>query len=64
MTKKKEPGIEEITLRDFFAAFALQGMLSEPTLQATMQEFAKRSYLIADAMIEARQKNWRLPKND
>lgn len=56
MTKKKDPGIEEITLRDFFATFAVQALISEPTLQATEKEFAERAYSIADAMLEARKK--------
>ena len=56
MSKKKEPGIEEITLRDFFAAFAVQAMISEPNLVATEKEFAERAYVIADAMLEARKK--------
>lgn len=55
MTKKKEtPGIEEIKLRDFFAAFIIQGLIAEPSLQATEEEFAKRAYKVADAMMEAR----------
>ena len=56
MTKKKEPGIEEITLRDFFAAFIVQGLIAEPTLQATEKEFAERAYKVAQEMMEARKK--------
>lgn len=56
MTKKKEVGIEEIKLRDFFAAFVVQGLIAEPSLQATEQEFAEKAYVIADAMLEARKK--------
>ena len=41
-------------LRDYFAAKALQGMLAEPSLRATPEEFAQRAYIIADAMIKAR----------
>jgi hypothetical protein len=41
-------------LRDYFAAKALQGMLAEPSLKATPQEFAQRSYMVADAMLKAR----------
>jgi hypothetical protein len=41
-------------LRDYFAAKALQGMLAEPSLKATPQEFAERSYMVADAMLKAR----------
>lgn len=56
MTKKKEPSIEELTLRDFFAAFAIMGMISEPSLKATEKEFADRAYVIATEMLEARKK--------
>ena len=43
-----------LTIRDYFAAKALQGLISEPTLTATMDEFANRAYQIADAMLKAR----------
>ena len=42
------------TLRDQFAMAALQGLLAEPNLCATHEEFAERAYRQADAMIEAR----------
>jgi hypothetical protein len=41
-------------LRDYFATQALQGMLAEPSLKATPEEFAQRAYMIADAMLQAR----------
>jgi len=41
-------------LRDYFAAKALQGMLAEPSLKATPEEFAQRSYMVADAMMKER----------
>jgi len=41
-------------MRDYFAAKALQGMLAEPSLKATPQEFAQRAYMVADAMMKAR----------
>ena len=45
-----------MTLRDYFAAKALQALISEPSLQATMDEFAHRAYQIADAMMQERLK--------
>ena len=44
---------EEMTLRDYFAAKALQGMLARerPT---NPKAYAQNSYEIADAMMEAR----------
>ena len=45
---------DELTLRDYFAAKALQGMLSDSTLQGEYTEFALRAYRIADAMIKER----------
>ena len=41
-------------MRDYFAAKALQGMLAEPSLKATPEEFAERAYMVADAMMKAR----------
>ena len=41
-------------LRDYFAAKALQGMLAETSLKATVEEFANKSYELADAMMKAR----------
>jgi hypothetical protein len=46
---------EGMTLRDYFAAKAMQGMLSEPSLRATPEEFATESYNVADAMLKARE---------
>lgn len=45
-----------MTLRDYFAAKAMQGLISEPSIQGTMDEFAHRAYAIADAMLTAREK--------
>lgn len=43
-----------LTIRDYFAAKALQGMLAEQTIKGTPTEFAEMSYAVADAMLEAR----------
>ena len=43
-----------MSLRDYFAAKALQGMIAEPSLKATPEEFAQKAYMIADAMLKAR----------
>jgi len=45
-----------MTLRDYFAAKALAGMLADPKLMGRPQEFAERSYALADAMILERAK--------
>ena len=45
-----------MTLRDYFAAKAMQAMIAEPSLKATPEEFAQRSYMVADAMIKERGK--------
>ena len=44
-----------MTLRDYFAAKALQGLLASE-VNDSMQEFISRSYKIADAMMEERLK--------
>lgn len=58
MTKKKTIGIEEITLRDFFAAFVIQSYMQNEIWNPDTYEVAARSaYWVADAMIEQRTKN-------
>jgi len=40
-------------LRDYFAAKAMQGLLAS-SVRAPLDEFVKRAYEVADAMMEAR----------
>ena len=42
------------TLRDYFAAKALQGLLSDSNMQASRIEFAAEAYAMADAMLQVR----------
>lgn len=44
-----------MTLRDYFAAKAMQGLLSSD-VNAPLETFAKQSYKVADAMLAAREK--------
>ena len=44
-----------MTLRDYFAAAALQGMLSDPDRRGAGSEFAQAAYSCADAMLKARE---------
>ena len=46
-----------LTVRDYFAAKALQGYLSSPEFRSErgIKESAKAAYLMADAMLAARQ---------
>ena len=46
--------IDAITLRDFFAASAMQGLVSRQKTLSSLNEYAKAAYNISDAMIEAR----------
>lgn len=46
---------EGMTLRDYFAAKALQGLLSNRNAEAAIDEFAVKSYRMADAMLKARE---------
>ena len=48
---------ESLTVRDVFAAKALQGMLSDMTIQAPKETFAKEAYEMADAMLKQRENN-------
>ena len=43
-----------MTLRDYFAAKAMQGLLSDPNIKASTKEFAAQAYAPADAMLKAR----------
>jgi len=43
-----------MTLRDYFAAKAMQGLLSSD-VNAKLEDFAKQSYKVADAMLKARE---------
>lgn len=50
---------EGMTLRDYFAAKAMQGLLSDPDagmLDDDMNRWAMLSYKMADAMLRAREK--------
>jgi hypothetical protein len=42
-------------LRDYFAAKALQGMLAHPSIAQAYADSARQAYIIADAMLVARQ---------
>ena len=44
-----------MTLRDYFAAKALAGMMSDQTIKAMPEDFAESAYLAADAMLAARE---------
>jgi hypothetical protein len=46
---------EGMTLRDYFAAKAMQGLLSNHTAEGQNQEYASWAYQYADAMLKARE---------
>lgn len=51
-----EPITAGMTLRDYFAAKAMQGFCANPANRdALPKEIAKGAYLVADAMLKARQ---------
>ena len=45
---------EGMTLRDYFAAKAMQGLLAS-NIKDRIDEFAKQAYIVADAMMKARE---------
>jgi len=47
---------EPPTLRDKFAMAALTGRLTDPTTNCDPRAYAEYSYMVADAMLEARKK--------
>ena len=44
-----------ISIRDYFAAAALQGILTDPQCEGLCEDYAKHAYLCADAMLKARE---------
>ncbi len=49
--KTYHPGM---TLRDYFAAKAMQGIMSDPDMTMSAAKVAEWAYMQADAMLEAR----------
>jgi hypothetical protein len=49
-----QPSHAGMTLRDYFAAKALDALISLPQTKGTETEFAKWAYAYADAMLAAR----------
>ena len=45
---------EGMSLRDYFAAKAMQGLLSDTNVLGTPDEFASRAWAMADAMLKAK----------
>jgi hypothetical protein len=45
---------EGMTLRDYFAAKAMQGMMSDHTRDNSAKEIADYAYQVADAIMKAR----------
>jgi hypothetical protein len=54
LTTEYEP-VGGMLLRDYFAAKAMQGLLSDNSIKGAVLEFAARSYVMADAMLAARE---------
>jgi len=46
-----------MTLRDWYAGMAVQGLLSDASVQGTPEEFAQRAFFVADAMVKERMKS-------
>jgi len=59
MRKKKEIGLEEITLKDFIAIFAMQALLSDSDWRSDMDfnDTALAAFSMANEMMEARNGN-------
>ena len=45
-----------MTIKDFFAAKAMQGLISINDLDLTHEDYARLAYLLADAMLKERVK--------
>ena len=57
VTDFTEPRHQGMTLRDYFAAKAVQGLLASPklSLEASKMSLAQQAYSVADAMLRARE---------
>ena len=57
MRKKKEIGLEEMTLKDFIAIFAMQALLSDSDWRSDMDfnDTAVAAFTMADEMLKARE---------
>ena len=53
-----EPNTAGMTLRDYFAAKAMQAYIGRDTFDADMDDVALDSYHVADAMLRARGEAW------
>ena len=57
MEYKKDGGYaHEMSLRDYFAGKALQGLVINPSSASVACPIATRAYELADAMLKAREK--------
>jgi hypothetical protein len=54
--EQRYPFTPGMTLRDYFASAAMQGMVASPTIPWTYQEVAKNAYVQADGMLAERNK--------
>jgi hypothetical protein len=52
-----ETDLNEMTMRDFFAAFAMLGMLADNSSRESVYILSADAYKCADAMIEERERN-------
>ena len=57
-TWQSKEAIQGMTLRDYFAAAALTGLLANEGLSGQYADYAKNAYKVADAMLEKRDKNY------
>ena len=46
--------VQGMSLRDYFAAAALAGLLADPDRNGTAKHFARDAYTLADEMMKAR----------
>jgi len=53
---EKPPFHNGMSLRDYFAAKAMQGLVALPEVDMSHDDYARWAYRQADAMLEARQK--------
>lgn len=55
-SEKDEPVVLPVSLRDYFAAAAITGLLAQTHEAGSAHEFARQAYVVADAMLKERAK--------
>ena len=51
LNNKEASGVKGLTKREYFAALAMQGLVTQPSITVSYSEYAKHAVAAADALI-------------